>query len=454
MEKGIDKNGRKPVGQRRRWQRMLDILFGLFSVGVFLNDLLVMYHKHLARAEEHTMASWLVGYTPGGGYVRRGLSGEVLWWANQWGLSPEYLIFPLCLAAFVAVWVWFGTTMIKRGMNWWILPTSFCLGGLFPLTRDFCVLLLMMAMIRAHARIRRPVLRFATVNLIGIAAIHLHEISFFVTVPFLFLLLWSETDGWMGKLLRTLSLAPMVLSFGLVAAFRGNPGICSQMATAWSGVLTNGYWDGMNIVAGLKGAIGSDAAFYARLTANNLFAQHTAGLPNAIWLMLFGFCIFLAASRALTLYRKGTGVESLPVLLVFQALCLVPVFPFFIDYSRLFAYAILSAYWFWIEMGDKRCARAIPFRILPRRRDTRLRRLFLVCLLVFTGMSTVNLVVEECFARSVAGYLVNGSRRAFRKAEEFFSDTREKGCRHGRLSFVDTEGPADEGISDNSTQSP
>ena len=173
-----------------------------------------------------------------------------------------------------------------------------------------------------------------------------------------------------------------------------------------------------------------------------------------MWLILFGTCIFFAASRALTLYRTGTGAESLPSLLVFQALCLVPVFPFFVDYSRLFAYAILSAYWFWIEMGDERCTRAIPFRLLPHRRDTRPRRLLLVCLLVFSGMSTVNLVVEECFDRSVAGYLVNGSRRALRKAEECFPNIREKVYGHGRLSFVDTEGPADEGMSDNSTQSP
>lgn len=454
MEICIDKNARKTVVPGKCWQRMLDLLFGMFSVAVFLNGLLVMYHKHLARAEEHTMASWLVGYSPGGGYVRRGLSGEVLWWLNQWGISPEFVIFPLCLAVFVAVWAWFGATVAKRGLNWWILPTSFCLGGLFPLTRDYCILLLVMAMVRAHARIHHPVLRFVAVNLIGIVAIHLHEISFFVTVPFLFLLLWSETDGWREKIFRTLSLAPLVLSFGLVALFRGNPEICSKMATAWSGVLTSGYWDGVNFVAGLKGAIGSDAAFYARLTANNLFVQYTAGLPNAVWLVLFGFCIFLAASRALTLYRKGVDAESLPVLLVFQSLCLIPVFPFFIDYSRLFAYAILSTYWFWLEMGNQRCARAIPFRILPCRRDTRPRRLLLICLLVFTGMSTINLVVEECFARSVVGYLVNGTRRALQKSEECLPSIQGKARGHGHLSFVEMERASDKGLSDNSTISP
>ncbi|MBR6020830.1 MAG: hypothetical protein IK066_00255 [Kiritimatiellae bacterium] len=405
---------------------MLDILFGLFAVAAFLRGFLVMYHKHLTRMEDSGLASWLVGYTPGGGYVRRGLSGEVLWWANQCGVSPEYVIFPLCLAACVAVWAWFGTTVVKRGLNWWILPTSFCLGGLFPTTRDFCVLLLVMSAIRAHARIGNPTLRFVVVNLIGIVAIHLHEIAFFVTVPFLFLLLLSESGSWQGKLVRAVSVAPMVLSFGLISVFRGNAEICSRMATAWKGVLKSGYWDGVQIIGGLKVAIESKAAFYARLTLDNLFNQRTAGLPNAVWLVLFGACIFLVASRALPLYRKGVKADSLPALLAFHALCLVPVFPFFIDYSRLFAYAILSSYWFWIEMGDERVARAFPFHIRPSNWDTRPRRILLVCLLAFTGMSTINLVVKECLARSVVGHLGLSAQFAFRQSAKLLPNMRRQ----------------------------
>lgn len=454
METGVDRSARKADCPERRSPRLLDILFGLFSVAVFLNALLIMYHKHLARAGEYVLASWLVGYTPGGGYVRRGLAGEVLWWANQCGLSPEYVIYPLCLASLLAVWAWFGATVVKRGLNWWILPTSFCLGGLFPMTRDYCVLLLVMSMIHAHARIRHPLLRFGLVNVIGIAAIHLHEISFFITVPFMFLLLWSENAGWRGKMARAASLTPMLLAFGLVAVFRGNSATCTKMASAWGSVLGNGYWDGINIITGLKLAIESNADFYVRLTVDSLFVQRTAGLPNAAWLLLFGTCIFIAASRALPLYRRGVKADSLPVLLVFQALCLVPVFPVFVDYSRLFAYAILSAYWFWLELGDERVARAFPFRMNPAGWNTRPRRLLLVCLLVFSGMSTINLVVEECFARSVAGYLFNGSLRAFRKTEECLPGIRKTVCGHGDLSSVETEEPSNQGMSDNSPLSP
>lgn len=398
--------------------RILNILFGVFSVTVFLRALLVMYHKHATRLEDAGLANWLVGYTAGGGYVRRGLSGEALWWMNQCGVSPEYIIFPLCLAALVAACAWFGATVVKRGMNWWILPTSFCLGGLFPTTRDFCILLLVMSLIHAFARIHKPFLRFWVVNLIGVTVIHLHEISFFITVPFLFLVLWSESGSWMKKLACAGSLAPMILSFGLVAVFRGNVGICSKMAAAWTGVLKSGYWDGVNISDGLRVAIGSNAAFYVHLTMDNLFGHRTAGIPNAGWLLFFGACIFLAASKSLTLYRRGVREESLPTLLAFQALCLVPVFPFFIDYSRLFAYAILSAHWFWLELGDERVARAFPFLLPLGDWDTRPRRLLLICLLVFTGMSTINLVVDECFARSVVGHLGRSAQFACRKSEE------------------------------------
>ncbi|MBP5786597.1 MAG: hypothetical protein J6Y19_02105 [Kiritimatiellae bacterium] len=431
MEIGSNWDKWGPDFWKKRWRQILDIFFALFFIAVIFNKLLVIYHKHATRTEDAGLASWLVGYTPGGGYVRRGLSGELLWWLNQCGISPEYIIFPLCLAAFVAVWAWFVTTVVKRGLNWWILPTSFCLGGLFPTTRDYCVLLLVMSMIRVHARIRSFYLRFVFVNLIGIAAIHLHEISFFVAVPFLFLLLWSESRSWRGKLIRAVSLTPMLLSFCLIAVFRGNIEVCSKMATAWDGALQSGYWDNVHIIDGLKVSIESKAAFYAHLTMNNLFIQRTAGLPNALWLAIFGMCIFLVASRGLFLYRKGVKAESLPTLVLFQALCLIPVFPFFIDYSRLFAYAILSSYWFWLEMGDERIGRAFPFRFCFATWDTGPRCLLLVCLLLFIGMSTINLVVGECFARSAVGHLGRSAQFAFRKSKHLFPVIQEMFSEHG-----------------------
>lgn len=426
MDIVIGQNDRKTKPWEQRWRWLLDILFGVFGATVFLNGLFVMYHKHLARAEEHTLSSWLVGYTPGGGYVRRGLSGEVLWWANQLGLSPEHVIFPLCLATFAAVWIWFGVTVIKRSLNWWILPTSFCLGGLFPLTRDFCVLLLVMSMIRAHARIRSPGLRFLVVNLIGVVAIHLHEIVFFITVPILLLSLWGENGDWARKWNSAIFFAPMMVSFGLVAVFRGNADTCSKMAMAWEGALNGGYWEGIQLITGLRGAIESNAAYYVRLTINNLFGQQTAGLPNVVWFVVCGVCIFLASAKALTLYRTGMKADTLPVLLAFQAVCLVPVFPFFIDYSRLFAYAILSAYWFWLEMGEDRVARTWPFRIRPSNWDTRPRRLLLVCLLICTGMSHIHLAVDECFARSVIGQLGRSAQFVCRKSEELLPIIRSR----------------------------
>lgn len=421
--------------------RALDTVFGIFAATLLLGNLIALLYLRMEPwADTRPLASWLIAWTPAGGYVRRGLPGEWLWWLNHLGVAPQHIIFPLCVATLLAVAWWFAATALKRGCNWWILPTSFCLGGLSAEKDDFFFLLVVMAMVRAHARIQRPWLRFLAVNLFGVLAVNLHEVSFFLTVPFMLLLLWREGRGWKDKALRAASLAPTCLAFLVAARFKGDGQIARDIVVNWTAVLKDGYWDGVPLLTDGTYFLSQTASGLWGAICHNLFREGALGLPNAFWLACLGAGIFLAAAQAPMLYREKRGDgRTLPTLLLFQALALSPLFPVFYDYSRLFAIWILSSYWFWFQIGEERLRKVFPFRIGIGTWNTPLRQLVVVAILCFAGLSSVQLDLRNCVSRSVAGHFVRicilVPREAGGSPDRFFRlFSRHESVRHAAAS--------------------
>lgn len=361
---------------------------------------------HYTRSFGMEFCSWLISYSAGGEYVRRGLAGEFLWWMNRLGVEPQWLMYAICCASCLAAVAWFVSTAVRRGFCWWPLATSFCLGGLYVCKTDFLVLLLVMAMVVAFARAGRGPARLLAVNALGVVAVNVHELSFFVTVPFMALLLWDEGEGTSlpARLRRVASLAPVAAAFAASALFRGSEALALRMAEGWFAAQRSGYWPLDEIASGTSYIAYTPGALW-KMTVDALFLSSTLGVPNAVWLAAASVCALFAVSKGLFVLGKDDSGPALPSLLVFQALCLLPVAPFFVDCARLFAFWSLSSYWFYFWIDGGRISRALPFEVTSGRATGRGCRALAVMAMLFVGMCPVSFRLGDCFARSAAGYV-------------------------------------------------
>ena len=78
----------------------INLFFKIYIITIFFLSILILYHKFL-HPTDWTTSEWLINYH--GGFVRRGLIGEVLLLINQFlNLNPRYLvyIFEVILLAF------------------------------------------------------------------------------------------------------------------------------------------------------------------------------------------------------------------------------------------------------------------------------------------------------------------------------------------------------------------
>ncbi len=78
----------------------INLFFKIYIIAIFSSSILILYHKFL-HPTDWTTSEWLINYH--GGFVRRGLVGELLLLINQFlNLNPRYLvyIFEVILLAF------------------------------------------------------------------------------------------------------------------------------------------------------------------------------------------------------------------------------------------------------------------------------------------------------------------------------------------------------------------
>ena len=78
----------------------INLFFKIYIITIFFSSILILYHKFLYPTD-WTTSEWLINYH--GGFVRRGLIGELLLLINQFlNVNPRYLvyIFEVILLAF------------------------------------------------------------------------------------------------------------------------------------------------------------------------------------------------------------------------------------------------------------------------------------------------------------------------------------------------------------------
>ena len=112
----------------------LSIFFILFVLALTLR--LIFQLKVGYPQVEYFLEEWMINYQ--GGFVRRGISGEVIYQLyNLFGISPRLAVILISLSAYLFLCLFFIKSFVKKGLPIFILPFVFFLGN--PVLNDFWI---------------------------------------------------------------------------------------------------------------------------------------------------------------------------------------------------------------------------------------------------------------------------------------------------------------------------
>ncbi len=310
------------------------------------------------------ISEFLINYQ--GGFVRRGLLGEILFFFTQHsGIDVEWTIKIISVLFLAFLTTFFVRSFIKKGYTLYILPLCFFLGAVFYANsadlyttnswiKKDCMMVSILIFSLYACRSKMPVLcKVLLVNVMGIFVILTHELYAFFALPVLFLLFVNIYNR--GQLVRAglyaaASLLPSVIAFGLACLAHGD------RATA------DAIWDSWQVLAGNSPArpIGEDNAIVAigwdsvqtfRMHLEYNFLKTHYGLWSLpVWLLTFPL-VYYIVTNAISVFRKETtdyddsSKTTLSAILLFQLFCMIPAFTVLCcDYGRLFFFWITSSF--------------------------------------------------------------------------------------------------------------
>lgn len=359
--------------------------------------------------ESWLITDFLINYQ--GGFVRRGLPGEILLSLyRHTGLHPYHLIIVTCILAYALLIGFFVRKFIAGGYPVFTLPFVFFIGN--PLISDFWVrkdVLLMLFFISViHFSSRKNHPRLIAINLLLILGLLTHESIGFFSLPVLCLILAVKRGNPAVRAARSrlkslvvaaLQLSPSIVAFGCVLHFKGSPSVSEIIWNSWKPVT---FPVQSEVDGGVPAAI--DALSWPLEKGLSLMSLTFRNFRDDIYAPLAWFFILVLVYYILTntdsmnfkllTYRSTTKFNktNLSNILIFQFVTVIPLFVLAWDYGRWVFYWVLSAFAIMLVVPEKDLSALFPDRLsafsasLNRVLDAFFSKsksfLFLLCILI------------------------------------------------------------------------
>lgn len=336
------------------------------SIAVFLAvKTLFFAARSLLTSYWGNMVDYLYNYS--GGFIRRGLGGELLLFLNDvFSIPPLVAAYIISVAGYVVV-AWFVISRFKKegyGLN--VLIMGFTLGGIVifeigNMRRDYLELSLLIAIVWSFKRL--PVCRWVVLsNLIAVTAILLHEAAFFFIVPVCILL----TNTRVRNILKSVVFwIPSLAAFGLCCIRKGDSAMYPQLIATAQSLAPEAFVDGAvpYLLCFVKTGVVETFKFHLRMNYIDSFS-HT-GIPVGfitIFYFLYVPYMTMAMLKAFSTSDIGSRrMSSLLSLLGFQFLCLTPMFTVLsCDIVRVSLYWTMSAMIVWLVLDDQEVGSMFP----------------------------------------------------------------------------------------------
>lgn len=326
--------------------KFINFLMIGYAVVTFYRIVVKRSYDNLINIHSWGVSEFLINYQ--GGYVRRGLLGEVLLQISNMCslLDPRWLIASLCFAFLFYVIYFLVRKFYEKKLCWWLLPLNVCLSGAFDIIRkDYICMAIMIAMFSAFFCLRDWRSRTFFSLLLILLALNIHECYFFICLPFMMLLYITEQS--LHKVYRWLCVGAIVIMMAVVCLNKGDASVAESIYQSWSHIFP-AYQGELprNSIQAIGWETWDTIKFHLHLNflTQSSFLVGWYSKPILWILILFTFSNVLFVGSKLSGYSVAKYRHCLLSVMVFQFVSLLPMFTVLsCDASRICFYWIVSS---------------------------------------------------------------------------------------------------------------
>ena len=338
------------------------VLFAQFVLDRLSAVYSIIIGKTVLNYRTFDISDWLINYE--GGFIRRGILGQLLWEFEKLHLYDVRIAITLiCFITSITVLLIIIRIFKDEGWSMLILPTGFAMGfTLFNLggRRDMLSLLLTFLIFflfkKVYKRSEGKIVWWLIFYVVSILQLLIHEASFFYTFPILIILYYFKNRNTQLSICRNwgsclLHFTPVFLTMTIVCIFNGDTNTAEIIWTSWGKVFSHFPCNSDTTIIGE----GVDALTWGtqETFANHLKAAYIGSHSPSYWripLVLFNiFASYLLVSRInavdMGLYRKKQMDHvSMSNVLLIQFASMIPMFTVLsCDWGRTIPYWLFSS---------------------------------------------------------------------------------------------------------------
>jgi len=335
------------------------VFMGVANIYIGFRALLLGHYSY----SDMLISEWLINYA--GGFVRRGLSGQML--LSLYNIYPHSIIFTIVFIYILGLIILISIiTIVFRKEKWspYIIVFPICISISFlGARRDYWVLTLSFVcfMLYSLYNKRKSITLLIIANIICIINILIHEASFFFTMPILFIctVISNDTFPFYKRLAYSIiSWLPSYASFILVCIFKGDPTISAAIWKSWNLCFHNfPLGDYQPPVGSAVKWLTYDTAYAFKLHIhrfwNSFFINNIPSWPFNLYTIAATYYLLLYINTIKINVWKICPVDKIVMgnILIVQFSFLLPMFGFLsCDFGRVIMYWTISSifvyHWF------------------------------------------------------------------------------------------------------------
>ncbi len=328
--------------------------------------------------EGWNITEFLINYE--GGFVRRGLLGEIILYIHNFtGINPYYTIMLISISAYLSL-VWFNVKLfIKNGYTLFILPFAFFLGN--PIVNNFIIrkdaLLILIFILTIYFSLKKNKWYLILVNVSFILGLLIHEGIGFFCFPILFWILnyknsnQSKFSCYETSLISFFQVLPSAIVFLCVCYFKGSDETAYHIWNSWGPIdFPIQAKDNTSIPAAID-AISWSLKKGLSLSIHTLKNFNGDIYAPIAWGLIISTIYYILTNTSklnfkLLNYKPTRTFNRVNIsnILVLQFLAVIPLFVLGWDYSRWIFYWVVSSFAIILLVPEEELTNLFPKSIL------------------------------------------------------------------------------------------
>lgn len=402
----------------------------LYSSLLFINQFVYLIEfciKYKKEITSYPISDWLINYQ--GGFVRRGLIGEVLYYLYD--ITSVNVVLLIIIASFL-IMVVFSCLFINKWrqykLSYLILPTFLLIGGLWGsslylgLRRDIIIFLMAWGIFLAYKKILDGKKQYhILMQLLIVLMILSHEASIFYVVPIILIhygLIVSRKNSRIISFGKACVLGiPSIITFYFCSCFKGKQNVANQIWNSWSPYFESLDLHNVQLGKGPWSLTWTIDYAFSYHTETNFFTFEF-GMPSLLlWPIVFFVILYLLVNINRINFVNNANKSPFSVIkfihiLGLQYVFLLPMFTVLsCDYKRVIQYWVISSFLFYFSLSSKDLTVFYNRKISYKLKDTCLlfnrgllsNKTVYIIILLISGIPECVFSFKEIFQSSIIG---------------------------------------------------